>query len=137
MEVIGSPPTPKWIHFHGVPLHAWHEGVFRLLGDFIGSTIEVDRHTSEKEIIAYGRIGILINRICKLPIEIPLSVGDLVIFVRAEEECIVSPTFGVATSQSTSNIDPVVEGNLGFAGELPPSDRSPSWPSPDDSLRSN
>ena len=67
MEVIGSPLTPKWIRFHSVPLHAWNEDVFCLLRDFIGSTIEVDRRTSEKETIAYGRVKVLLSRICKLP----------------------------------------------------------------------
>lgn len=86
MEVIISSSTPKWIRFLNVPLQVWHEGVFRLLREFIGSTIEINRRMSEKEIIAYGHVKVLTSRICKLPIEIPLSVGDMIISVRAEED---------------------------------------------------
>lgn len=86
MEVIGSPPITKWIHLLGVPLQAWNEGVFRLLGDFIGSTIEVDCRTLEKEVLAYGRVKVLTSRLCKLLLEIPLSIGDQLISVKAEEE---------------------------------------------------
>ncbi|XXG82326.1 hypothetical protein AAC387_Pa10g0301 [Persea americana] len=109
-----STPTPKWIHFHGVPLHAWNKGVFRLLGDFIGSTIEVDHCTSEKEISAYGRVKVLINRICKLPIDIPLSVEGRVIFIRVEVEGAVSPISGVS-SQAASTPTPADEENPGAA----------------------
>lgn len=45
MEVIGSPPPLQWIRFHGVPLQAWREGVFRLLGDCLGQMVEVDSKT--------------------------------------------------------------------------------------------
>ena len=68
MEVIGSPPISKWIRLHGVPLQAWNEGVFRLLGDFLGNTLVVDCRTSEKDVLAFGRVKIP----CKFPIEIPL-----------------------------------------------------------------
>ena len=33
MEVLGSPPIPTWVKVKGMPLQAWHEGVFRLIGD--------------------------------------------------------------------------------------------------------
>lgn len=33
MEVLGTPPNPIWVKVKGVPLQAWHEGVFRLIGD--------------------------------------------------------------------------------------------------------
>lgn len=59
--------------------------------------------------------------------------GDLVIFVRAEEDSVVSPTFG-ATPQTTSNLAPVAEVNLGFAKELSSSYQLPFL---DQSLRSN
>ena len=59
MEVIGAPPRPKWIKFHGVPLQAWREEVFRLLGDVLGRTLEVDHRTASKEILTNGRVKIL------------------------------------------------------------------------------
>lgn len=36
MEVIGSPPSFRWVRLYGVPLQVWREGVFRLLGDCLG-----------------------------------------------------------------------------------------------------
>ncbi|XXG82969.1 hypothetical protein AAC387_Pa10g0839 [Persea americana] len=99
MEVIDLPPITKWIRLHGVSLQAWNEGVFRLLGGFIGHTIEVDHHTLEKEVLAYGRVKILTSKICKLPLEIPLSVGDLFISIKVEEE--EDPPFLSATNISS------------------------------------
>lgn len=37
MEEIGAPPRPQCVRMSGVPLHAWREGVFRLLGDYLGA----------------------------------------------------------------------------------------------------
>ena len=75
MEVIGSHPIIRWIRLHGVPLQAWNEGVFRLFSDFIGSTIELDRLTLEKINLVYGCVKVRTSRLCKLPLQIPLSVG--------------------------------------------------------------
>lgn len=50
MEVLGSPRSPTWVKVKGLPLQAWHEGVFRLIGDCIGRTVELD------EVVANGYI---------------------------------------------------------------------------------
>lgn len=86
MEVIGAQPRPKWTRFRGVPLQAWREGVFRLLGDVLGRTLEVDLCTTSKEVPTHGRVKVLMGKAGRLPKEIPLSIGDLQVSVLVEEE---------------------------------------------------
>lgn len=86
MEVIGSPPRSCWVKFSGVPLHAWKEGVFRLLGNCLGETTEVDQRTVSKEVLTHGRAKIQLGRVWKLPAQITLWLGDLQIWVVAEED---------------------------------------------------
>lgn len=72
MEMIGSPPWPCWVRFYRIPLHAWREDVFRLLGDCLGVTMEVDHLTSSKEVLTHGKAKILMGKVWKFPIQIPL-----------------------------------------------------------------
>ena len=100
------PSNHKWIHFHGVPLQAWNEGIFCLLDDFIGSTVEVDRLTSKKINLVYGRVKVRTSRLCNLPLQIPLSFGELLISVRVEEDLpsLVAPDIdgtSIAASSAT------------------------------------
>lgn len=60
--------------------------MFRLLGNFLGKTLEVDPCTSSREILAYGRIKVSLGNVCRLPVHIPLWVDDLFISVLAEED---------------------------------------------------
>lgn len=85
MQVIGAPPSPRWVRILGVPLHAWRVGVFRLLGDCIGQTLEVDQATIS-EVLTHGRVKVRLRKVRRLPVQIPLLVGDLQISVRVEEE---------------------------------------------------
>lgn len=57
-EILGSPPSEVWIRLRGVPLHVWREETFFLLGDYVGSTVEVDPFTSKKEMLLYGRVKV-------------------------------------------------------------------------------
>lgn len=116
MEVIGSRPTTKWIRFHGIPLQAWNEGVFHLLDDFIGSTIEVDRRISEKMIVAYGRVKVLTSRLCKLPLEVPLFVHELLISVKAEDLPILIASTTDRTSPLATSVAPIEDGDLRLIG---------------------
>lgn len=86
MEVIGSPPCPRWVKISGVPLQVWREWVFRLLGGCLGRTVEVDPNTISKEVLTHGRLKILAWKICKLPKEICLWVEDLQFTVVVEED---------------------------------------------------
>lgn len=57
-------------------MHAWREEVFRLLGDCVGVSMEVDQWTISKEILTHGRVKVMLNKVKKLPIKIPLSLGS-------------------------------------------------------------
>lgn len=70
------PSRPRRVRFYGVPLHTWRE-VFRLLGDCLGSTLEVDQLTSSKEVLTHGRVKVLVGKVRKLSIQILLWVGNL------------------------------------------------------------
>lgn len=74
MEVIRSAPRPCWVRFHGVPLHAWREEVFRLLGNCLGATLEVDILTISKEVLTHGRVKVLTGKARKLPVPIGLVI---------------------------------------------------------------
>lgn len=56
MEVLGSPPRETWIRFIGVPLHVCREETFSLLGDCVGSTIEMNSTMIQKEMLLFGRV---------------------------------------------------------------------------------
>lgn len=42
MECMGPPPNPVGLKIQGAPLHVWHEDVFKLIGNCLGRTVEVD-----------------------------------------------------------------------------------------------
>ena len=67
MEVLYTPPRPLWVTVQGLPLQAWHEGTFRLIGDCLGQTMEVDERTKKKEKLKAGRIEILLDKSVTLP----------------------------------------------------------------------
>ena len=54
MEVLGFSPSTCWVKIKGLPLQARHKGVFRLIGDCVGKTVEVDVRTQKKEILKAG-----------------------------------------------------------------------------------
>ena len=88
MEVLGSPPCPVWVKVRGLPLQAWHEETFKLIGECIVCTVEVDDRTKE-EYLKEGRIRLLLDRSVTLPLSIPIWVEDLqfnVLVEMAEED---------------------------------------------------
>lgn len=68
MEVIGAPPSSRWVRILGVPLHVWRVGVFRLLGDCLGQTLEVDQATISKEVLSHGRVKVRLRKVQQLPV---------------------------------------------------------------------
>ena len=66
MEVIGSPPCPRWIKLFGVPSQVWQEGISHLLGDCLGCMLEADRVTILKEVLTHGSVKVMLGKVCKL-----------------------------------------------------------------------
>lgn len=67
-------------------MHAWREGVFRLLGDCLGQTLEVEQATCSKEEISFERVKVLLGKVLKLPTHILLLVEDLQISILVEAD---------------------------------------------------
>lgn len=86
MEVIGSPLRPQWVKISGVPLHARGASIFWLVGDCLGRTLEINPRTSSNEIILHVMIKVLLGKVIKLLVQIPLQVGDLQISLLAKED---------------------------------------------------
>ena len=86
MEILGTALNPIWVKVKGVPLQAWHEGVFRLIGDCAGKTVEVDKRTREMEALKEGRVQVLLNSSTTLPLQVPIWVDDLKFLVTVERE---------------------------------------------------
>ena len=53
------PTGEVWLRFIGVPLHVWREGVFRILGNCVGRTLEVDHRKTQQENLLFGRVKLL------------------------------------------------------------------------------
>lgn len=88
----------------GVPLQAWREGIFRLLGDCLGQTLELDPRMRSKKIISHGRIKVLLGKVNKLSKQIPLLVRDLQTYVLAEVD---ADSYGVWPKET-----PIYSGNV-------------------------
>lgn len=86
MEFLGQPPCPCWIKIKGVPLHAWHEEVFKLLGGCFGHTVEVDEKTIKKEHLVEGRIKVLLGNTIQLPSSMPDWVEEVKFSLQLEME---------------------------------------------------
>lgn len=93
MEFLGPPPWPMWLVVRGVPLHAWHEEVFRLIGNCISRIVLVNGSTTSMEDLQDGRIKVLMDKTVSLPCSMPLWVEDLRFFIQIEEEAKASNSF--------------------------------------------
>lgn len=69
----------------GIPLPARHEEVFCLLGDCLGSTVEVDRRTASKTNLQVRKIKILLDKIVALPLSMSSWVEDCKFPIWVEE----------------------------------------------------
>ncbi|KAJ8615144.1 hypothetical protein MRB53_034516 [Persea americana] len=86
MEVIARPPRAVWLRFRGVPLHVWTEGIFRLLGDCVGKTLEVDIRTVKQEFLLFGRVKVKRDDFWNLLKEIILWLDDLRVPLKVEQD---------------------------------------------------
>lgn len=77
MEIIGRPPSPCWLKVAGVPLPVWSEGVFRLVGDCSGRTMEVDKKPSALKVLYHGRVEVLLEESQEFPSFVLLWIDDL------------------------------------------------------------
>lgn len=64
---------------------AWNE-VFKLLGNCIGKSVEVDWRTTSKEQLLVVRVKVLLDRPISLPTSMALWVDDFKYYIQIEED---------------------------------------------------
>lgn len=74
---MGSPPSPVGLKIQGVPLHVWDAEVFRLIGNCLGWTVEVDCRTANKECLGAGRVKVLLDKSVSLPNYVPIWAEEV------------------------------------------------------------
>lgn len=89
MEVWGPLPTPIWVTMKVVPLHIWHEEAFRMIGNCIGCTMEVDQKTNAKEVLEEGKIKVVLENVTSLPMSLHLWVEEIKYTVLVEREGLI------------------------------------------------
>lgn len=67
----------------------WREGVFKLLGDCVGQTLEVDHRTTQQEDLLFDRVKVLRDETRRLPKEIFLWMDDIQVPVTVEVDPVV------------------------------------------------
>lgn len=74
---MGPPPNPVGLKIQGAPLHVWHEDVFKLIGNCLGRTVEVDCRTANKDCLEAGRVKVILDSIVSLPKSVPIWVEEV------------------------------------------------------------
>lgn len=88
MQFTCDPQRQLWVKILGVPMWAWNEEVFKLLGNCNGNSLEVDRRTTNKETFVAGCRKVMLNR--SLLAMVGLWVEDLRYAIHIAED---SPAF--------------------------------------------
>ncbi|GLU23242.1 hypothetical protein SLE2022_392640 [Rubroshorea leprosula] len=76
----------KWLRISGVPLKAWGERCFQMIGETIGEVLLVHEDTKKKAILWDGRVLILCSESSKISNQVKLKVGEQVYEIEITEE---------------------------------------------------
>ncbi|GKV27589.1 hypothetical protein SLEP1_g36748 [Rubroshorea leprosula] len=76
----------KWVRISGVPLRAWEERCFQMIGETIGEVVLVHEDTKKKTILWDGRVLILCSEASKICKQVKLKVGEQVYVIEIVEE---------------------------------------------------
>ncbi|GKV50980.1 hypothetical protein SLEP1_g57658 [Rubroshorea leprosula] len=76
----------KWVRISGVPLKAWGERCFQMIGETIGEVLLVHEDTKKKAILWDGRVLILCLELSKISNQVKLKVGEQVYEIEIVEE---------------------------------------------------
>lgn len=88
MQFTGYPQRQLWAKILGVPMGAWNEELFKLVGNCNGKSLEVDRRTANKETFVVGCGKVMLNR--SLLAMVGMWVEDLRYAIHIAED---SPAF--------------------------------------------
>lgn len=83
-----------WLNFEGVPLHAWHAGMFVSLGEQWGSIVEIEDLTLMKKQLQRGRVSIFTTKQEMIHATVNLLVEGCSYMIRATEDLTVGVDYG-------------------------------------------
>ncbi|GLT26697.1 hypothetical protein SLA2020_017430 [Shorea laevis] len=75
-----------WLRISRVPLKAWGERCFQMIGEMVGEVLMIHEDTKKKSILWDGRVLVLCSDSSKIAKRIKLKVGDQVYEVEIIEE---------------------------------------------------
>ncbi|GLU04444.1 hypothetical protein SLE2022_215900 [Rubroshorea leprosula] len=95
-----------WLRRSGVPLKAWGERCFQMIGETIGEVLLVHEDTKKKAILWDGRVLILCSESSKISKQIKLKVGEQVFEIEiVEEEWRSDPDWWLSENDRRSNLE--------------------------------
>ncbi|GKV50261.1 hypothetical protein SLEP1_g56973 [Rubroshorea leprosula] len=95
-----------WLRITGVPLNAWDERCFQMIGETIGEVLMVHEDTKKKSILWDGRVLILGSESCKVSKQVKLKVGEQVFDIEiVEEEWRSDPDWWLSENDRRSELE--------------------------------
>lgn len=86
--MVGRPLNPIGLLLFGAPRHAWRELVSKLMGNVVGSLVEVDPKTISKEELRY-KVKVFKDRGSWVPQSVVLCMKNFQFLNRIEEIWVV------------------------------------------------
>ncbi|GLU16543.1 hypothetical protein SLE2022_329740 [Rubroshorea leprosula] len=95
-----------WVRISGVPLKAWGERCFRMIGETIGEVLMVHEDTKKKSILWDGRVLILCSDTSKISKQVKLKVEEQVYEIEiVEEEWRSNPDWWLPENDRRSDLE--------------------------------
>ncbi|GLU14436.1 hypothetical protein SLE2022_310070 [Rubroshorea leprosula] len=95
-----------WVRISGVPLKAWGERCFQMIGETMGEVLLVHEDTKKKAILWDGRVLILCSEPSKISKQVKLKVGEQVYEIEiVEEEWRSDPDWWLSENDRRSDLE--------------------------------
>ncbi|GLT93322.1 hypothetical protein SLE2022_111200 [Rubroshorea leprosula] len=95
-----------WLRRSGVPLKAWGERCFQMIGETIGEVLMVHEDTKKKSILWDGRVLILSSKSSKISKQVKMKVGEQVFEIEiVEEEWRSDPDWWLSENDRRSELE--------------------------------
>lgn len=97
---------PIWVRLEGIPLHAWALEVFQLLGNCLGSVVQMDEATISRTRLDAILVKILRVAPVRLPRFLPLIVEGLKFLIRVSLVAGQEVSAGLGQMESRGRMSP-------------------------------
>ncbi|GLT51099.1 hypothetical protein SLA2020_245360 [Shorea laevis] len=95
-----------WLRISGVPLKAWAERCFQLIGETIGEVLMVHDDTKKRSILWDGRVLVLSSEVGKISRKVKLKVGEQMHEIEiVEEEWRSDPDWWLSEDDRRSDLE--------------------------------